>query len=413
MKSSSADSGNPARHTRLLATLEGLLAIEATSPKVALAQASSLVTETLPADKCDVFLYEPAVDTLIARGTSDTPMGRHEIALGLNLLPVSNGGKTVRVYQTGTAYLSGNVDQDPEELRGIKEALGVRSAIAVPLYVNGTRRGVLEVNSARPEQFIEEDLHFLEAVAHWIGLILYHAELVEQITQEAAQHARQVAADELITILAHDLRSPLTALIGRIFILRTRAEREGHQANLHDVTAISQTTNRLERMITDLLDTARLEQGIFALTPTVVDLAVLVRETVVALQTREGEIEMRTPDELPAMVDPQRIRQALENLLSNARRHSPPEAPVIVELGIEDHEHGSWAVVSVRDTGPGIAPEILPRIFTRFASSAGTKGLGLGLYLARGIAEAHGGTLTVESSLGQGATFHLAIPRPD
>ena len=163
-------------------------------------------------------------------------------------------------------------------------------------------------------------------------------------------------------------------------------------------------------MIADLLDTSRLEQGIFTLTPMLTDLAALARETAATLETADDEIVVRTPDELPMEVDPQRVRQVLENLLSNARTHSPDGVAVILEVATEARDDGNWAVITVRDAGPGIAPELLPRLFTRFAAGRGTTGLGLGLYLARGIVDAHGGTLTAESPPGEGATFRVELP---
>jgi signal transduction histidine kinase len=412
MDNPSSDPRLTNRHEQLLATLEGLLAIQATEVRPVLTQAAQLVVETLQADKSDVFLYDSTVDTLVAVGTSDTPMGRKQIALGLNRQPVSNRGKTVDVFQSGEPYHSGHVDADPDQLRGVKEGLGVRSAIVVPLDVNGIRRGAIEVDSGSPERFPVEDVPFLQAVAHWVGMVLHRAELVERLTEEAAARARQVTANELMTILAHDLRGPLTAFKGRAALLQMRAEREGHAANRNDAQAMTRAANRLDRMITDLMDTARLEQGIFTVTPIVVDLAVLVRETAAALQSTEDEIVVRTPDVVPIEVDPERIRQLLENLLTNARKHSPPGVAVIMEVGIETRTGGDWAIVTVRDFGPGIAPDVLSKLFTRFAAGRGTKGLGLGLYLARGIAESHGGMLTVDSPPGEGALFRLALPLP-
>jgi signal transduction histidine kinase len=404
------DPGATARQHRLLTTLEGLLAIQATEARSALNQASDLVAATLSADKVDIFVNDPAVDTLVALGTSDTPMGRRQVALGLNRLALSNGGRAAEVFHRGEPYLSAHVDEDPEELRGVKYALGVRSALMAPLDVDGVRRGVLQVDSAEPERFSPDDLAFLQAVAQWIGLVLHRAELVEHITQEAAAQARRVAADELITILAHDLRGPLTPLKGHADMMRIRAQREGHQANLHSTEAMLRIMSRLQRMIDDLMDTARLEQGIFTLAPTVVDLAALARETAATLRTPSAEIEVRTPEELCVEGDATRIRQALENLLSNARQHSPDGVPVVVEVTTETRTDGAWAVLTVQDAGPGIAPDLLPRLFTRFGGGSGSKGLGLGLYLARGIAAAHGGRLTVDSTPGKGASFRLALP---
>jgi signal transduction histidine kinase len=405
-----AATGMPGRHEQLLTTLEGLLAIQATEAKSTLTQAADLVAQTLNAEKVDIFLNDPAVDTLVAVGVSDTPMGRRQIELGLNRLPISNGGRAVEVFHRGDGYFSAHVDEDPEELRGIKHALGVRSALMVPLDVDGVRRGVVQVDSSQPDRFSADDLHFLHAVAHWVGLVLHRAELVERLTQETAEQARRGAADELITILAHDLRGPLTPLTGHADLIRKRAQREGHAANLHSAEAMLRVVGRLQRMIADLLDTARLEQGLFTLAPTVVDLAQLTRETAETLQTDRADIAVRAPEELCVAGDPARLRQALENLLSNARQHSPDGVPIQVEVTAETRTDGHWAVLTVQDAGPGIAPALLPNLFTRFGGGPGSTGLGLGLYLARGIAEAHGGTLMVDATPGTGACFRLALP---
>lgn len=108
--------------------------------------------------------------------------------------------------------------------------------------------------------------------------------------------------------------------------------------------------------------------------------------------------------------DPARLSQVVQNLVGNAIQHTPPGTSVVVKLGKEHRADGEWAVLDVHDEGPGIPGDLLPRLFTRHGAGAESAGLGLGLYLARGIAEAHGGTLTVESELGNGTTFHLALP---
>jgi two-component system, OmpR family, sensor kinase len=410
MSNSSPDAGTPTRQTRLLWTLEHLLAIQATDVRSALDQASQLINDTLHADKSEVFLYKPNIDTLVASGISDTPMARKQLALGLNRQPVSNGGKTVEVFRTGQSFLSGHLDQEPDELPGVKGALGVRSVIVVALNVDGRRRGCIQIDSGQPDHFKADDVPFLEAAARWIGMVLHRTELIERIAQEVAARARQTAADELITILAHDLRAPLVALKGRAMLLQMRAQREGQQANLKDSQGVLQAAHRLERMIADLMDTARLEQGLFTLTLTVINLATVVRETATTLTTETSKIEVRAPDEIVVEADENRIRQVLENLLSNARRYSPAGAPISIDVTTDIRTDGAWAVVAVRDQGPGIDADLIPRLFTRFVAGRSTKGLGLGLFLARGIAEAHRGTLTLDTTSGQGTTFRLALP---
>ena len=182
---------------RLLDTLRRLLAIASPELRPALDQASDLVAEALGADKVDVFLYEAASDSLVAVGTSRTPMGRKQHELGLDRFPLANAGPLARVYVTGEPYLTGHADLDPDQPRGVVEALGVRSQMDAPLDVGGLRRGVLGVVSAAPERWGERDLRFLEAVAGWVGLVTHRAELSEELAYQAERRGERKGAEEL------------------------------------------------------------------------------------------------------------------------------------------------------------------------------------------------------------------------
>jgi signal transduction histidine kinase len=315
----------------------------------------------------------------------------------------------VEVFQTGVPYHAGQVDTDVGELRGMREGLGIRSTMAVRLNVNGAPRGVVQVNSAQPHHFTAADLAFMEAVTHWVSLILQRVELVERQQQEVAAQARQLVAEELVTILAHDLGNYLTPLMGTIHLLGRRAAREGRRTDEQLTDQAARSVERLHRLTTDLLDASRVEQGGLQLRRQLVDLAELVRDTTDGLRTPHATITVEVPDELVAEVDHDRIQQALENLLNNARTHAPG-SPVVVTLRQEERDTGAWAILRVQDQGPGIAPTIVDTLMTRFVRGQQSKGLGLGLYLASSIAQAHGGTLTVESALGHGTTFQLAVP---
>jgi two-component system, OmpR family, sensor kinase len=396
-------------HPKLLATLGQLLAIQATTVKPALDTASTLIADALGADKVDTFLYDSTKHTLVAVGTSATPMGQQQRALGLDRLPLANGGRAVEVFQTGQVYHYGQVDTDLEELRGIREGLGVRSQVCVPLAIDGVRRGVLQADSAQRDAFSVENAHFLEAVANWVGMVIQRAELVEQLTREATQEAQRLVAEELVTVLAHDLGNYLTPLLGQVQILHKRAVREGRAREVRDATMLQQGLLRLQRLIADLLDIGRIEQGVFTVSRQPVNLSEVAREAASALQTAEFRVEIQAPDELVVMVDPNRIEQAIANLLSNARRHAPG-SPVLVFIECEQQGDTLWASLNVQDRGPGIAPEVVPHLMKRFVRGRHSQGLGIGLYLARSIAEAHGGTLEVTSTVGQGTTFRLRVP---
>ena len=180
----------------LLAVLQRLLALEPGDLSAAMTDAAQQVAEVLGADKVDVFLYAPAEDALVAEGTSVTPMGRREKALGLDRLPVSEGGRTVEVFQTGRSHRTEHADEDPEEVSGLAEKLGVRSSLMVPLEVAGARRGVLLVSSATPAAFSQADLEFLEAVAHWLGLTVTRLAQAEALAAHAAEHGLRIRAGE-------------------------------------------------------------------------------------------------------------------------------------------------------------------------------------------------------------------------
>lgn len=397
-------------HDKFLTTLQSLLEIRAVELKGALDQASDLIAQALEADKVDAFLCDPSIDSLVALGTSNTPMARRQREIGMDRLPIVGGGRVVGVFQTGEPYITGRADEDPVVLVGFTRGLGIRSMMGVVFDVGEERRGVLHAASARVDVFSEKDLRFLQAVARWVGMVAQRAELTERIARDAAEQARRLAAEELVTVLAHDFRNHLTPLQARIDLIRNLAEREGNRKYLDHAYAAKLALGRLRKLSTDLLDVGRLDQGIFALSLQPVDVVALVKETVDELGAGEPEIIVRAPEDLVAEIDPHRVRQALENLLANAMRFSPRGVPVIVEVEEETREDGRRAGINVRDGGPGIPPELLPTLFSRFASGTGSTGLGLGLYLARGIAEAHGGTLTVESRLGEGATFRLKLP---
>ena len=398
---------------RQLATLERLLAIEATDLKSALDEASQLVSEALNADKVDAMLHEAATETLVAVGTSHTPMGQRQHEIGMDRLPIANGGREVEVFQSGKPYITGRADEDPGQLRGVTDGLGVRSAMITPLEVAGERRGVLLASSATFDFFVDDDVSFLQAVARWVGMVAHRAELVERESAEAAERGRQIAARELVTVLAHDLRNHLTPLVTRLDLLRRRARREDRALDLRDAEAATEALDRFRRLIVDLLDVSRLERGLFALDLQPVNLADLVRETAAAFVTDTTGVSVEAPDEVIVAVDPDRLRQALENVLANAMRYSPPGAPVNVVVERDDGRDGRWTVVEVSDHGPGIPPALLPHLFTRFGRGPDSTGLGLGLYLASQITAAHGGRLSAASPPGQGAVFRFALPLED
>jgi two-component system, OmpR family, sensor kinase len=393
----------------LLETLKRLLDIPAADMKVALSLACDAVAAAVHADKVDAFLYDPERDCLVAQGSSNQPLSSKQIRHGLNVLPISNGGRSVEVYQTGKTFVEGHVENDLEELRGLRDTLRIRSQIGVTLDVGGKRRGMMMIASLRPDAFTPRDVDFAEAVSRWIGSVAHRAELVQEIERNAVEQGRRVVADELITVLAHDLRNFIAPIDIRLRTIRRRAELEGRTTDVGEADAALKSVARLASLVSDILDAARVDQGVLELELQPVDLNALVDDVIKSLATTQHPIVRKSSEDLLIQADPKRICQCIENVVANAVRYSPDDAPITILIRRSRQEGLDIAHVEIVDEGPGIAPEVLPHIFERFVS--GRKGgLGLGLYLAKRIATLHNGTLDCESAPGAGARFTLSLP---
>ena len=259
-------------------------------------------------------------------------------------------------------------------------------------------------------------------------------------TEAAAEERRRWRrAEELITVLAHDLRNLLAPLKGQIDLLRRRAAEGDREALEAHAMEAAVGLDRMRRFVESLLDVERLQRGIFAPRMERVDLAELAQE-VGNIYGKDGEVMVRVEvgnaersagrsagrgdgrdgaedgegeteaAGVWAEVDRGWVRQAVQNVVANAVRHSPPGGVVTVRVESERREDGRWAQLTVRDEGAGLAPEMLPRLFKKFGAGPGSSGLGLGLYLAERIAAAHGGRLVAESPPGEGARFTFELP---
>lgn len=208
-------------------------------------------------------------------------------------------------------------------------------------------------------------------------------------------------------LVVHELRSPLAAMVGAARMLRARwpelddARRDALLALLAD------ESGRVERLLAELQDASRVAAGGFAYEFAEMDVGHLVEEAVAAARVAGSGVTARLEGPLPLVRgDADRLRQALDNLIGNAVRVSPPGAEV--EVGAESRDGA--VRISVRDSGPGVAAADRERIFEAFEQAGNRPGAGLGLHVARTIAEAHGGAVELESTLGEGATFALVLP---
>lgn len=217
---------------------------------------------------------------------------------------------------------------------------------------------------------------------------------------------------EYIALVAHELRSPMSAVVAAAQTLRRRWQELSPEQCTSLLALVVGETTRLARLIDDFLDVSRIDAGSFSYSFSEVDLGELVREAVATADLRQDEVRVtaKTDVSLPQVRgDADRLRQVLSNLIENAIKYSPAGGEVEVGVRAENNR----VLVSVEDGGPGIPPDRQDSVFERFErAQAGdsTPGTGLGLFIARSIVEAHGGTLSVRSDPGKGATFTLALP---
>ncbi|MCL5025846.1 MAG: PAS domain S-box protein [Chloroflexi bacterium] len=232
-------------------------------------------------------------------------------------------------------------------------------------------------------------------------------------TDITALHDLQEEQEEYISLISHDLRTPLTSLQGHAQLLqRMLSKSDADDRELRSVEAIIRGARRMNAMIQDLVDTARLEAGHLELKkqPTSLEhfMYGLLERATGAVDAQR--IRMEVPAGLsPVLADPNRLERIVMNLLSNALKYSPAESTVLVTAESRDGE----ATVSIADQGEGIAPEDLPHIFERFyraRSAREAQGAGLGLYITKMLVEAHGGRIWVRSELGKGSTFYFTLP---
>ncbi len=245
------------------------------------------------------------------------------------------------------------------------------------------------------------------AIRWWDGRLV-RMEICIDITgrKEAEQHR-----DRYLHVISHDLRNPLNTLVLRATVLQRSLAKKGLEAESGEVDNLLVHARQMSSLIADLLDSNQLEAGVLHLDRENLDLCEWVPRQIrstLASEDRERVRLLAGPGPLTVLADPGRLNRVLENLLSNALKYSGHHP---VQVGVR--QDGGEAVVSVEDRGVGVPVEELPRLFQRSyraSNAAGVKGVGLGLYSARLVMEAHGGRIWAESEPGQGARFHFALP---
>ncbi len=319
----------------------------------------------------------------------------------------------------GAAFLkqdtvfSANLARDYPLSADVYLATNAKSAISAPIGSRDGCLGTLSVYFAGSPLFVDDDLSLLTLMANQIGIILESRELVEEETRLRAREEALRLRNDFLSSVAHDLKTPLTALVMQSQLLERRARKAPESpVDVEGLHQILVQTHRLRSFVEDLLDVQRSEDDGIAVTYEPCDLAQIVREVGQRVCVEPHTFMLEIDDAVQLSGDRARLTQLFDNLIGNAVKYSPEGGEIRVRSWVE----GDDVHMTVSDQGIGIQAEDLPHVFDRHhrgdnAKEQGVHGIGLGLFICRAIVRAHGGILEVESVVDQGSTFHVIIPR--
>ncbi|MDB4969922.1 MAG: diguanylate cyclase/phosphodiesterase [Myxococcales bacterium] len=306
------------------------------------------------------------------------------------------------------AKLADRIEGEPQ--RAFVRSLGTRSLMCAPLNVRGQTIGALTVASPEAHRYAADDLKLLEDLAHRAALAVDNARAYRR-AEEASQMRR-----DLIAVVAHDLKNPLNAITMAAALLSkgAAAGTDGDRARRQSAI-IARASDRMNRLIHDLLDVTGIEAGRMELDTTPQPVGALVNEAIDSMATLAAEKQVILERALDPSDEAQRIAadhdrllQVFSNLIGNAIKFSLPGGRITLSAT----RRGQSMEFAVKDTGTGIAPEHLPHVFDRFWRIRGSRrdGTGLGLWIVKGLVEAHGGVVSVDTDPGAGSTFRFTVP---
>jgi signal transduction histidine kinase/ActR/RegA family two-component response regulator len=382
----------------------------------ALQQAARLAVPFL-ADWCVVYVIDehgaidyhahahrdPQKDELLGRMLSKFP------------LDWNSNTATVRALRTGKSQL---MDQLPEPLlssftqsdehRAIVQELGPRAVISVPLKIRERTIGVIGLVSCDPERrYTQREVEIAENLANRVAVAVENARLFHAVKEASRQK------DDFLAMLAHELRNPLAAIRYAVAI----GQMSPGDPTEETFEIIDRQTQNLAHLIEDLLDVSRISRDKVTLRKETVDVADIINGAAATVRPlmdeKSHELNLELPRErVYVYADPTRAEQIVANLLTNAAKYTKNGGRVTVHADSDDGQ----AVIQVIDTGIGLPPELLTRVFDLFAQADRTLdrsegGLGIGLTVARKLAEMHGGSITADSAgLGKGSIFTVRLP---
>jgi signal transduction histidine kinase len=384
-------------------------------PPETIANIARTATETGLADYCVVDVRMPTGRVSRLEVAQRVPE-EAEVARALRDAPIDpSRWPASRLVESGESVLEPSLTAAALEKRvqdlaqvALLRGLRIHSYIGVPLSgVNDTLGAITLLRKYDRRPYDEGDLQLASELGRRAGLALDHARMYD-----AARRAAR-ARDEALGVAAHDLRSPLNSIVMATTLIQQRLPEDGDPVVRKALDGILRESDRMNRLIQDLLDVAHLEAGTLSIIHGAADPRALGREAVIRIEpiakAKGVDVECVVSRGLPRVdADAERVLQVFSNLLDNAVRHTPRRGRVTISASAGTDN----VTFCVADTGEGIEPERLRRLFDRFAPHRSTdrRGTGFGLPIVAAIVHAHGGRVWAESTPAQGSRFLFTLP---
>lgn len=365
-----------------------------------------------------IVLWNTRQERFLLRSTTIPKLNKDEIAKHIRL----QGGAT-RWIMDNRQPLGVSVDSHPPfSLNPLLSDYGYKSFAGAPLLTKDDALGVLYVHSTEARHYIEADLDFMMAVANRAAVAITKVRLYEQLERANAELTRAARLkDEFLASMSHELRTPLAAVLGMSELLGEQVYGPMNPQQLKAINTVEESGRHLLTLINDILDLSKIEAGKLDLTIDSVSVEKICYASIQfirqAAQKKNININSNYDNAVSTLeIDERRLKQILVNLLSNAVKFTPDDGQVGLDVVGDAGNH--QVHFTVWDTGVGIAPEDIGKLFQPFVQldsslSRQYSGTGLGLAIVKRMVEVHGGTVSVESAVGQGSRFTVSLPWPE